>query len=601
MTISNLYPDTYPSLLLDFANVRGLDPRVTFTRASGARYYDGVTVAKAEENLLLRSQEFDDVYWTKTTSTITANSTTAPDGTSTADTLVSTSAAYIIVRSVDVIAATYVLSVFAKANTDTFLILRETFGIGTGASTWFNLSNGTIGTTNANHTASIQSVGNGWYRCIIVLTTNAARNGQVTIYGATSDNSFSTTIGNSIFVWGAQLEQRDSVTAYTPTTTQPITNYVPQLLSAANNVARFDHNPITGESLGLLIEEQRTNLLVQSEDFSTTWTATRASVTTNTVIAPDGTLTADKLIDDNTASNSHFINQTFTVSANTTYAITCYAKAGEGNRFLRLASSGASNWLLGYAARFDLVNGVIFSTTTGTASITAIGNGWYRCSLLLTTVASPPGGAGVLIQMTDTTGATNYTGDGYSGIYIWGAQLEAGAFATSYIPTVASQVTRSADAASMTGTNFSSWYRADHEGSVYVESNEFGGIRSGPFWLTSASGRGIGYQRPSTANLEMFYREPAGPQRTVVLANAIPLLQTHKVATSFNSTDTSVSVNSVSAVSNSGVALFPIIDQLRLGTTRLGGSEPFIWCGHIKKLSYYPQRLTNTQLQALTN
>jgi len=85
MSISQNFPALKPSLLLDFANTKKLDSRVTFARASEGRYYDGQTVAKAEENLLQYSQEFDNAYWTKSATTVTANATAAPDGTTTAE------------------------------------------------------------------------------------------------------------------------------------------------------------------------------------------------------------------------------------------------------------------------------------------------------------------------------------------------------------------------------------------------------------------------------------------------------------------------------------------------------------------------------------
>jgi hypothetical protein len=123
MAISNLYPISCPSLNLDFANVKFLDPRITFTRASSARYYNGVTTAKAEENLLLYSQEFDNAAWTKTNTTATANATTAPDGTTTADTLTATIGltSHGTNQAVATSASARVASVFAKKDTNNYI------------------------------------------------------------------------------------------------------------------------------------------------------------------------------------------------------------------------------------------------------------------------------------------------------------------------------------------------------------------------------------------------------------------------------------------------------------------------------------------------
>jgi hypothetical protein len=139
--------------------------------------------------------------------------------------------------------------------------------------------------------------------------------------------------------------------------------------------------------------------------------------------------------------------------------LSVYAKKGERQYLVLQLPSAAfpssSN------ATFDL-DSATFNLGAGspTASITDVGNGVYRCSITKTATSSASSN-GAFIYVTNSASATinAYTGDGYSGIYIWGAQLEAGAFPTSYIPTVASQVTRSADSASMTGANFSDWYR----------------------------------------------------------------------------------------------------------------------------------------------
>jgi hypothetical protein len=218
--------------------------------------------------------------------------------------------------------------------------------------------------------------------------------------------------------------------------------------TATTNEARFDHDPVTGESLGLLVEESRTNLLLQSEDFSTTWTATRASVSTNAIIAPNGAITADKLIEDNSLNNTHLVVSASgaTTVAGLQYVYSVFAKAAERSWIL-LSPGGA--W--GYAW-FDVLNGVVGSVVDGgsspTASIQPVGNGWFRCSIGVTAVDAK----GYQILLATGNNVVTYTGDGTSGIYLWGAQLEAGSFPTSYIPTTSSTVTRAADVLTDTST-----------------------------------------------------------------------------------------------------------------------------------------------------
>jgi hypothetical protein len=243
------------------------------------------------------------------------------------------------------------------------------------------------------------------------------------------------------------------------------------LLTAAAGQARFDHNPNTGESLGLLVEEQRSNLLTYSEQFNdVSWIKNDSTITANIIVAPDGTLTGEKLVE-NTANAQHIARKNVSgLSSGATVTISVYAKAAERTSvFLYINETTTSTNRV--EAIYNLLTGVVtntgnFGTFTGaSANITLVGNGWYRLSL-----------TGVITNLTSAQfrigtydgSAFAYTGDGYSGLYIWGAQLEAGAFATSYIPTVASTITRNADIAIMTGTNFSSWYNAS-EGTLYLE------------------------------------------------------------------------------------------------------------------------------------
>jgi hypothetical protein len=415
MSIQNLYPNIAPSLNLSFALTKALDPRITFTRASTATYY-GTQTAKAEENLLLRSQEFDNAAWQKAGSAVIANSETAPDGTTTADTIVANGAStsHYVFQSFTAASVQRVLSVFAKAGTNNFVQIWGSADVNAFAN--FDLSGGTVGTVGSAFTASIINVGNGWYRCIAVTSSAIAVGiGIGVVTDASADRNETNSLNTTVHLWGAQLEQRSAPTAYQVTTTQPITNYIPVLQTAAAGVARFDHNPTTFESLGLLIEEQRTNLLLRSEEFdNASWNKVRSSITANTIVAPDGTLTGDKLVEDTTASNTHSVNQFVTVSNATVYTFSFYAKAAERSLIRVFSSSmGTDVW-------FDLAAGTVAIQTTGTGTIASVGNGWYRCTVTGTSTTT----TGVP-QILLASGLNHiYTGDGYSGVYIWGAQLE---------------------------------------------------------------------------------------------------------------------------------------------------------------------------------
>jgi len=194
--------------------------------------------------------------------------------------------------------------------------------------------------------------------------------------------------------------------------------------------------------------------------------------------------------------------------------------------------------------------------------------------------------------------AETYTGNGYSGIYIWGAQLEAGAFATSYIPTVASQVTRSADAASMTGANFSSWYRAD-EGTLYYEGLLGALMSSGSFgqlfdMRTSFADRMSLYWNPTNTNNVGFFVQYANSTQ-VTTASSLNAGIAFKLSGAYKANDFASSLNGASAATDS-VGVVPVINAAYFGN----GGGTVLGQQYIRKLSYYPKRLTNAQLQAIT-
>jgi hypothetical protein len=208
--------------------------------------------------------------------------------------------------------------------------------------------------------------------------------------------------------------------------------------SAAIDAARFDHDPITLACNGLLIEESRTNVFVASQDFTNAnWTKTRSSITANATTAPDGSLTADKLVEDTSISNTHTLNSTSIPTVPATFSV--FAKKGERN-WIVLRVGGSNDF-------FNLDTGVA-TTNVNSPKITAFGNGWYRCSVVATVATQSS------FQMSADGITTTYTGDGTSGIFVWGAQFESGAFVTSYIPTTTVGLARSADVCSIAGANF---------------------------------------------------------------------------------------------------------------------------------------------------
>lgn len=359
------------------------------------------------------------------------------------------------------------------------------------------------------------------------------------------------------------------------------------LTSAGNNVARFDHDPVTKAPRGLLIEEQRTNLLTYSEQFdNAAWTKNSSvSIAANTSVAPDGTTTADTMTAD--SGLGVYQNVTTTIGTNITQSV--FIKAGTATAIMFRDDTGAGRHIV-----VNPSTGAITSTN-GTllgSSSTSVGNGWYRISFSYTADTTNVRG---LIR-PDSAGAAQT-------VLIWGAQTEAGAFPTSYIPTVAAQVTRSADSASMTGSNFSSWYRAD-EGTFYAEA-------SAPQASPAYDAILVADDGTDNNRITLSLSNGSGPSRGFVsigtggaaLANltsgATPYVPNsiRKIAYGVKGGDYAFTANSNTAATSTQAGVPTGVANLRIGCLR---GPQFFLNGHIRKLAFYPARLSNAHLQALT-
>lgn len=176
-----------------------------------------------------------------------------------------------------------------------------------------------------------------------------------------------------------------------------------------------------------------TNLLASPSDFTNaSWRKTRSSVTSNTTTAPDGTLTADTFIEDTSVTNSHYIYQPVSVTNALVYTKSIYVKAKERS-YCAIQFYATNSAFTSGAAYFNLNTGVVTSVDASitNSSISNIGNGWYRIWASSTATATASGN--IAFHLSSGALATSYTGDGTSGIYIWGAQTEVGSFATPLV------------------------------------------------------------------------------------------------------------------------------------------------------------------------
>lgn len=195
---------------------------------------------------------------------------------------------------------------------------------------------------------------------------------------------------------------------------------------------------------GALFEEARTNSCLQSEDFGTTWMTVRSSVATNDIAAPDGNLTADKLVEDTSTNNSHFVTQSITVVSGQKISCSIFAKASERSELLFNFGGAASP--AGTTCWFNLSTKSVGTAGAGIddSGIDDLGNGWYRCWIVF--IADANDTFPFLVALSAGSEDDTYTGDGSSGLYLWGAQCEENVpFPSSYIKTTTVAVTRAAD------------------------------------------------------------------------------------------------------------------------------------------------------------
>jgi len=567
---------------------------ITFSRGSNATYFDSAGVLKyAPNNLFTHSEEFNDSDWTKTNSSVSPDVVIAPDGTTTGDkhipdlgaTIGSGSSSTRVYQVITVTQGfTYSFSIFAKAGEyDSLQLAGMTVP---SVSATFSL---TLGTVVSGTSATITSVGNGWYRCTILFT--ASSTASIQMRWSAYDSVVTTGDGTSgIYVWGAQVNIGD-LQPYYPT--QAAAYYGP----------RFDYNPSTLAAQGLLIEEQRTNLLTYSEAFNTTpdWAAVNITVTPDAIVSPAGTLTGDKLVETN-ATSTHQLRQSSTVADNTTVTASAFLKAGErSTALLGIATKGGS-----FRVRlFDLANGTNSQPTdVGYVTVPAgygmkdVGNGWYYCwvSDSVATGATTTEYFRTFIY----NGAPSYTGDNTKGLYIWGAQLEVGAFPTSYIPTTVAQATRQADVASV--DTLSPWYNAV-EGTLFAEGTVVD-------YISGTTARVFGYfantPSPTTDIFSVEARSSTSTRAriltggvTVNASDTVNVLGVNaKLAGAYGSDGATICVNGGSPVTLA--SSLPTVNVLALGQNTAGTNGSFA-NGYLRRITYYPRRLSNAELQAITS
>lgn len=665
--VNNDFPTIRPTLDINFASSKAIDRRITYTRSSTATYYDargvlrsaaanearidhdpstgeslGLLVEESRTNRAIRSQRLglSTGNWFTNAAFCADNQGLAPDGTFTASRLVpnTTNTIHHVADGTGAsLSGTATVSVFAKADGYNFIYLAFDYASGDGlfpGSAYFDLSTGQIA-LGASTTGSIQQLSNGWYRCTITATagTTVQANPFAAAANSLSNFNFAGNGTSGILLWGFQFEAGSFPTSYIPT---PATftgrssiatfyNSAGLLTSAASGVARsdvyFPDEYGIMRSAGLLLEAAATNVTPESEVFTDTGSGTGAW-TANATTAPDGTTTGDKWVPAN-ATTANSTRREFTPT-NATYTASVFVKKAD-LRYVMLAitqSTGSS-----YSVLFDLDATEFFQTNAYVKdnqantpsgirySAQKFPNGWFRLSVTKA-VTSTGGDTYFYYGVTNSASATfpfpsqiSYTGNGTSGTFFWGAQIEIGTYPTSYIKTDATPggLSRAADTSTSTtqtrardsllidGTNFSSWFN-ENEGTFVLDSDIIG--TDNDDYLLHVSD---GTETTNAVRLQYVTNQVVGKLTRsgtdTFSAGTSQNLESTTIALAYRENSTNTAAAGTAGTTDTSVFLPRTLTQLNFAEGP-AGAKPL--SATFKRLAYYPERLGDTTLSTIT-
>ena len=385
-----------------------------------------------------------------------------------------------------------------------------------------------------------------------------------------------------MYVYGAQLVEGSSALTYQKT--------VDRL-----DIPRIDYTG--GGCPSILLEPLRTNIVLRSQEFdNASFVKNLSSVSANTTTAPDGTLTADTWTGDGT-SGVHYITQAVSATSGVAYTQSVFAKKGTNN-FLQITGTGTIYTTATVFANFDLNTGVVGLSGAGaTATITDFGNGWYRCTMTATATATVSGNGFQLWLITSAASARAETNSLATSVHLWGGEVEAGAYPTSYIPTVASTVTRNADVISKTGI---SALIGQTEGVMFIESAAlFNDLTQRTIAISDGTSNNRLYLFYSTtSNVISIFGTASGTSFPLGVSYTISdETQFAKIAVRYRANDITLWVNGVKRGTGLTSQSLPI-NFSRFGfDSGTGGSNFF---AKVKQLQLYKTYLTDAEMASLT-
>jgi hypothetical protein len=577
------------------------DGDLTFSRSNdtATRVGPDGLIEKVRTNIVLYSEQYDNAYWIKYNSTVTANTseTTDPIGGNSADILVSANATAgtgIEGNVTYTSGAETTISVYVKYKNTAFIQMLVPSFVSVDFVN-FNIQTGAIVGGSYSRTPTITSVGNGWYRCSFTFvsaysgTTAASSCYLVDSGSATRGQVFTGDGVKAVYIFGAQAET-GVMTDYIATTSAAVT------VGPVANVPRLDY--LDSSYPRLLLEPQRANLALQSDSVTTSTTNVGYTATSNAATSPDGYASADQILED--TSTLHLVQKEFSVGSTTdTYAVSFFVKAN-GRTSGRIIYGLNAAPFSSVTAIFNLTDGTIEAATAeggataGTSKIENYGNGWYRIS-----ISGIIGIAGThYARLQDTNGGV--AGDPTKGFYVWGFQAEAGAYATSYIPTLGASVTRGADAASKTGI---SSLIGQTEGTIFAEINfDLGVTAQGDSRIQLSDGTAsnwifIGLPDGASGNLIRMYVNTPSSSMTAYSTNPV-VNGVNKIAFGYKSGSFVLYVNGVQAATSSTTLTMAACSRIDLqGSVPAASAQERT---NYKQLLLFTSRLSNDDLATLT-
>jgi len=550
------------------------------SNAAATRIGSDGLIKKYRENVLTQSNNFSDSDWTLRAGASVAGGQSGYDGTNNAWLLnADTTGTFRFINQATNVNTILTNSIYAKAGSVNYIGVTDTSGSSSHI-VYFDLSNGTIDSVTGGSLIidyKIESVGNGWYRCSASLTAHSS---GTTLWFVSATGGSNANAGNNIYIQNAQSESSLVATDYLESTS--VTGKAGVLI----DLPRIDYSSGAG---ALLLEPQRANLITQSEYFDASqWIHYYSTISSNDSTSPDGFENATRWT--STASGTFLTTSLFISDPCNLSVFVKYVD----HPYIQLYS-GASG---GDYANFDIQNKTIGTSgyNTSNEKIESYGNGWYRISCTFANVsAGSTARIGFAQLLTSNWGGLNTSAVG--DVLIYGAQLEAGSYSTSYIPNhgTSGGVTRAADSCSVTGvsdvigqTEGTLFWEVQIDTPVATANEAILNIDGGFF------GNTIYISKSTTGNIvgEM-YVSGGSSQASFTLVGISA--GSYKIAFAYAQNNTAMYVNGVQVGATDTSCNVPATSRIQLGNTALGPSTD-----KTKQVALFNERLSNAELAALT-